>query len=55
MLGGRSTVSARGVARLLTAALPRVEVLEFAALGHMGPMTQPALVNEAIATFLDSV
>ena len=34
-------------------ALPRVEVLEFAELGHMGPVTHPEQVNAAIARFLD--
>ena len=52
MVGGRSTVSARGVARLLTAVLPNVQVLEFADLGHMGPITHPELVNAAVADFL---
>lgn len=55
MVGKRSTASAHGVARLLTAALPRVEVLAFDELGHMGPMTHPDQVNEAIVRFLDRV
>ena len=53
MVGKRSTVSAHGVARLLLSALPRVELLEFDDLGHMGPMTHPEPVNEAIARFLE--
>lgn len=53
MVGKRSTAAAHGVARLLTAALPRVEVMEFEKLGHMGPITHPDPVNEAIARFLD--
>ena len=53
MTGGRSTASARGVARLLAPALPRVEVLEFKDLGHMGPVTHPDVVNEAIRRFLE--
>ena len=53
MVGKRTTRSALGVARLLTAALPRVEVLEFDDLGHMGPITHPDTVNEAIARFLE--
>lgn len=52
MVGKRSTASAHGVARLLTAALPRVEVMEFEKLGHMGPVTHPDPVNEAIRKFL---
>ncbi len=52
MVGKRSTTSARGVARLLTNALPRVEVVEFEELGHMGPVTHPDRVNDVIARFL---
>ena len=54
MVGKRSTSSAHAVTRLLTAALPRVQVLEFDELGHMGPITHPGPVNEAIARFLHS-
>jgi pimeloyl-ACP methyl ester carboxylesterase len=32
--------------------LPRVERLEFAEAGHMGPITHAGAVNEAIAQFL---
>jgi pimeloyl-ACP methyl ester carboxylesterase len=53
MVGKRSTAAAHGVARLLTSALPRVEVVEFDDLGHMGPVTHPDPVNRAIARFLD--
>jgi pimeloyl-ACP methyl ester carboxylesterase len=53
VVGKRSPASARGVARLLTAVLPRVEMLELEDLGHMGPMTHPDLVNDAIAQFLE--
>jgi pimeloyl-ACP methyl ester carboxylesterase len=52
MTGKRSTASAHGVARLLTAALPRVKVVEFEDLGHMGPVTHPNRVNEAIEHFV---
>ena len=52
MIGRQSTTSARGVARLLTATLPRVEVIEFDGLGHMGPITHGEIVNQAIAGFL---
>jgi pimeloyl-ACP methyl ester carboxylesterase len=52
MTGKRSKESAHGVARLLTKALPKVEVLEFEKLGHMGPVTHPEPVNAAIAQFL---
>lgn len=53
LVGKSTTPSASGVARLLTAVLPRVEVMVFDALGHMGPVTHPQLVNGAIADFLD--
>jgi pimeloyl-ACP methyl ester carboxylesterase len=53
MVGKRSTPSARGVARLLANALPRVEVVEFEELGHMGPITHPDPVNDVIARFLE--
>lgn len=52
LLGKRSAPSAHAVARLLTAALPRVEVVEFAQLGHMGPLTHPDVVNPVIDAFL---
>lgn len=54
MTGARSPASARGVARLLTRTLPRVQVAEFEGLGHMGPLTHPEVVNAAIARFLDA-
>src|SRR5262245_36468391 len=53
MVGKRSTPSAHGVARLLVNALPQVEFVEFETLGHMGPVTHPDLVNEAIGQFLE--
>lgn len=53
MVGRRSTASAHGVARLLTGALPSVELRTFDDLGHMGPVTHPDVVNEAIAQFLE--
>ena len=52
MLGKHSPASSRGVGRLLTKALPRVEVVEFADMGHMGPITHPELVNDLILGFL---
>jgi pimeloyl-ACP methyl ester carboxylesterase len=52
MIGGRSPPSSRSVARLLTQVLPRVEVMEFETLGHMGPVTHPQVVNAAICQFL---
>jgi pimeloyl-ACP methyl ester carboxylesterase len=40
------------VAALLARTLPRVETLSFEGLGHMGPITHPALVDAAIDDFL---
>jgi len=53
MIGKRSPASSLGVARLLTKTLPRVEVVEFEGLGHMGPVTHSEIVNEAISRFLE--
>jgi pimeloyl-ACP methyl ester carboxylesterase len=53
MMGKSSTPAALGVARLLANALPRVEIVEFDGLGHMGPITDPDRVNDVIARFLE--
>jgi pimeloyl-ACP methyl ester carboxylesterase len=53
MTGKKSTASALGVARLLTRVLPRVEIVEFDQLGHMGPITHPEQVNQVIRQFLE--
>jgi len=53
MVGKRSTPAAHGVTRLLANALPRLELVEFENLGHMGPVTHPDVVNEAIWQFLE--
>lgn len=53
MTGKNSPASSLGVARLLTSTLPQVEVVEFDALGHMGPITHPDVVNGAISRFLE--
>ena len=52
MTGAGSTASAHGVARRLIAALHNVTHIEFAGLGHMGPITHPDLVNAEIERFL---
>lgn len=53
MIGKDSPASSIGVARLLTKTLPRVEVIEFEGLGHMGPITHADAVNGAISRFLE--
>lgn len=55
MVGADSPASSRGVARLLAAALPRLETVAFGGVGHMGPITHAFLVNETIARFLDTL
>ena len=52
MRGTESPASSLGVARLLAKTLPRVEVLDLPGVGHMGPITHPELVDDAIARFL---
>ena len=52
MVGAQSPASSRGVTRLLASTLPNVTVTEFDALGHMGPVTHPDIVNETVAAFL---
>ncbi|VXB07404.1 Hydrolase (fragment) [Pseudomonas sp. 8AS] len=52
LVGRQSPVSAREVARLLAGALPQAQRVEFAELGHMGPITHPQRVNPLIADFL---
>jgi pimeloyl-ACP methyl ester carboxylesterase len=51
--GGRSPEPAQAVARVLTPALRNVQVVRFERLGHMGPITHPAIVNAEIARFLE--
>jgi pimeloyl-ACP methyl ester carboxylesterase len=53
MMGSESPASSRAVARLLAKTLPRVELVEFQGMRHMGPITHPAIVNNAIARFLE--
>lgn len=52
MTGKNSPASSLGVARLLTQTLPQVEITAFDGLGHMGPVTHPDVVNDAIHRFL---
>ena len=55
MVGKESPASSRAVGELLVPILPRVRVVEFDGLGHMGPVTHPEVVNQAIVTFLRDV
>lgn len=55
MIGGRSTTSAHGVARVLLSVLPQAQVLRCEELGHMGPITHPEVVNAAIEQFIKRI
>ena len=55
MTGTASTAAAHGVARRLIQTLPNVMHIEFAGLGHMGPITHPDIVNAEIERFLLAV
>ncbi len=53
MIGKDSPAASRGAAKLLTKTLPKVCVVEFEGMGHMGPVSHPAVVNEFIRRFLE--
>ncbi len=53
MVGRNSPAPTRAIAKLLRQALPRVEMAELEGVGHMGPITHPEAVNEAISGFLE--
>jgi pimeloyl-ACP methyl ester carboxylesterase len=53
MIGGRSPSSGRAPGAEILAALPRGERMDFEKLGHMGPLTHPALIDAEIAAFVD--
>lgn len=52
MLGNDTTSSARAVATMLAQTLPQAETLILPGLGHMGPVTHPEQVDDAIDGFL---
>jgi len=52
MVGSKSPLSSRAVARRLERLLPQAQLVELDGLGHMGPVTHPDRVNEVIAGFL---
>lgn len=55
LTGGRSPRSSLSVAAFLASTLPRAESVRFEALGHMGPVTHPEVVNLEIEGFLNKV
>jgi pimeloyl-ACP methyl ester carboxylesterase len=54
MVGAGSPASSRGVFDLLKGVLPRVKVVAFDGLGHMGPVTHPDRVNAVIEEYLNA-
>lgn len=52
MQGSDTTTSARAVSTLLARTLPRLETRTCDGLGHLGPITHPAIVDAAIEEFL---
>jgi pimeloyl-ACP methyl ester carboxylesterase len=55
MTGRDSPASSQSVERLLVPILPQVNVVAFDGVGHMGPITHPERVNEAVVRFLEQV
>lgn len=49
MTGDRSTAAVHGVAHRLNQGIPNITRIDFPGLGHMGPTTDPQLVNAEIA------
>lgn len=52
LTGTRTTSAARGVVATLRKLLPTADLVEFDGLGHMGPVTHPVVVNQAIVSFI---
>ena len=55
MTGGQSPRSSLAVAELVLPVLPDARHVRLEGLGHMGPVTHPGVVNDAISGFLDQV
>jgi pimeloyl-ACP methyl ester carboxylesterase len=54
MLGDKSPESAHAVARELLPVWPHAQVVRFAQMGHMAPVTHPDVVNPVVDAFLAS-
>jgi pimeloyl-ACP methyl ester carboxylesterase len=54
LVGERTPLAERRMIAKLAAAIPRATLRVFPGLGHMGPITHAALVNDAIAAFVDA-
>ena len=55
LTGSETTQAARSLMRRLGEAVPKLRIVELQGLGHMGPMTHPALVNAEIKRFLQTL
>ncbi len=53
MIGGQSPQPVRSIAAILQETIPGGMIERFTELGHMGPVTNPEIINAAIAEFLD--
>jgi pimeloyl-ACP methyl ester carboxylesterase len=53
MMGKDSPPSSRSLGRLLTSVLPRVQLVDYEGIGHMGPITHATVVNATISRFLE--
>jgi pimeloyl-ACP methyl ester carboxylesterase len=52
LAGSDSTLAAGSAVARLQALLPQAEVVTLPGLGHLGPLTHPAIVNAEISSFL---
>jgi pimeloyl-ACP methyl ester carboxylesterase len=52
LFGSDTTLAAKAVARVLSAALPHAQCVELSGVGHMGPVTHADLVNTEIKKFV---
>jgi pimeloyl-ACP methyl ester carboxylesterase len=52
MTGRKTRVSMRRIAELMTYALPRVDPIMMAGMGHLGPITHPDAVADCLAHFV---
>jgi pimeloyl-ACP methyl ester carboxylesterase len=54
IVGEKDAITPPDVMRTLKEKIPRCELVTISAAGHMTPMEQPALINQAITRFLHS-
>jgi len=55
LTGSKTAEAMRGLMKRLREAVPRLQIVELAGLGHMGPITHPEIVNARIAAFLQNI